>query len=311
MTASCRHIFLPCRSNVNVQSWYAAFVFLWTLLSSNHTSAQALNPLMNTRPRPVEPDLNSAGISLPAPSPSLTDHFGDLQTPGVNRSSNPSDALMEPSRQNPLIDWYTSQEKPWDPIQGRNPPPPRIGTRLNYRPSGPAFSTYRSSHAPSDCDTIGRGPLPSDSGYESLSRHRHSVIGGSIYGDCDRSGETASVSNGLAGLQFDRSMPSPGVWRQHGSVPTIDVPVNLQGKQALVCTYCNQEVKTKSELKYASLILSYVTGADSVSSPSQEAQAKAREATPLYCPRLQPHRGFQHPKRCPAAHEKLSPRSGF
>lgn len=224
---------------------------------SNYPSAQAVNPLVNTRPRPIEPDLNSAGISLPAPSPSLTDHFNDLQAAGVSRSSNPSDTLVRHSRQDPLIDWYTSHEKPWDPIQGRNPPP-RTGARLNYQSSGAAFSTYRSSHAPSDCETIGRGPLPSDSGYESLSRHRHSVIGGSIYGDCDRSGETSSVSNGLAGLQFDRSMPSLGPWRQQGSVHTFDVPVTLGGKQPLVCSYCNKAVKTKSEFKYASHILSFV-----------------------------------------------------
>lgn len=200
-------------------------------------------------------------ISLPVPSPSLTDPFGDLQTSGINRSSNQNDSLMRPSRQNPLLDWWTSPEKPWDPIQGRNPTLPRTGSRPNYRPPGPAFSVYRSSHAPSDCDTIGHGQLPSDSGYESLSRPRHSVIGGSVYGDCDRSGETTSVSNGLAGLQFDRAMPSPEAWGQQAPVHAIDVPRSVTSeRKMLLCPYCKTEVKTKSELKYTSLaLLSLVT----------------------------------------------------
>lgn len=251
--ASCRRLRLS-RPNTG-PIWYAASIFLClfrTPGSSNDPLPQALKPFVNARPYPIEPDPSTAGLSLPAPSLSLTDPFGDLHPPGVNRPSNPSDNFMRPSRQDPLFDWWTSQEKPWDPIQGRNQPMPRNGTRLNYRHAGPAFSAYR-SHAPSECETIGHGLLPSDSGYESLSRprHSHSVIAGSIHGDCDRSGETTSVSNGLAGLQFDRSMSSSEVWRQSGSVHTIDVPVHVESKD-LICRHCGNKVKTKSELKYDS-----------------------------------------------------------
>lgn len=195
-------------------------------------------------------------MSLPAPGPCLIDSFGDLQPVAANHSSSQVDSFTTPSPQNPLFHWWASQENPWDPIQGRNSSSSRTGPGPNYRHTAPAFSVYRGSHAPSDSDTVGHGHLPSDSGYESLSRPRHSVIGGSIYDDCERYGETASVSNGLAGLQFDQAMPLQEAWRQQAPIHAVDVPVSVSSeKKALMCPHCKAEVKTKSELKYATLFL--------------------------------------------------------
>lgn len=174
----------------------------------------------------------------------------DLQTTGGDRSPSHNEVMTRPPRQDYLLDWCTL-EKPWDPIQGTIPTISPTEYRSSSRPSGPAFSVYRTSHAASDCDTNGHGHLPSDSGYESLSKPRHSVAGGSTYGDYDRFAETASVSNGLAGLNFDRTIPSPESWRQQAPLSAIDLrALASPEKKPLVCSFCNTRVKTKSELKY-------------------------------------------------------------
>lgn len=206
---------------------------------------------MDGRPRPLEPDLKSAGITLPAHSPAFIDPLGDIQTSVINRSSHSTQNFVRPPARNPLEDWYVSHEKPWDPIQGRNPPPSRAGdlrgNRLNYRPIGHAFSAYRESNVPSECESTGTGMLPSDSGYES--RTRHSVVNGSIYGDCDRIGETGSISSHLADFQFERPILPSELWKPQGTSHTTAVSTSVDNSK-LVCSYCNQNVKTRSELKY-------------------------------------------------------------
>lgn len=203
---------------------------------------------MHGRPRPLEPDLNS----LSAHSPGYNDPLGDLQAAAINRSPHPTQNFGRILASNALADWYSSQEKPWDPIQGRNPPPPRArdlrGNRPNYHPSGLPFSTYRESNVPSECESTGTGMLPSDSGYESRTT-RHSVVNSSNYGDCDRSGETGSISSHLADFQFDRPILPQESWRSNGSGYATAVSTNLDSSK-LVCPNCNQIVKTKSELKY-------------------------------------------------------------
>lgn len=205
---------------------------------------------MDGRPRPLEPDLTSSGIALPAPIPGIYDPLGDLQTPGISRNPQSPETFVRPPTRNPIIDWYTSQEKPWDPIQGRAVPLPRAGDlrggKLNYSLSGPAYSVYRESHVPSECETTGPGALPSDSGYHS--RATQSVFNGSTRGDADRSGENGSISSHLAGLQVDRPAFSSESWRQ-ASLQTTSLPLSAESG-SLVCPTCHQKVRTKSELKY-------------------------------------------------------------
>lgn len=57
------------------------------------------------------------------------------------------------------------------------------------------------------------------------------------------------MSNGLAGLHFDRPMSSSEALGQAQSARAIDVPVHVENKD-LRCPYCHAKVKTKSELKY-------------------------------------------------------------
>lgn len=200
---------------------------------------------MDGRPRPLEPDLSSSGIALPAPIPGFMDSLGDLQTPGINRNPQSPETFVRPAPRNAIIDWYTSQEKPWDPIQGRTAPFPRTGDFRGYRLSGPAYSVFRESNVPSECETTGPGALPSDSGYHS--RATQSVFNGSNCGDADRSGENGSISSHLAGLHVDRPSFSES-WRP-ASIHTNSLPAGAESG-SLICPTCANPVKTKSELKY-------------------------------------------------------------
>lgn len=212
---------------------------------------------MDGRPRPLEPDLSSSGIALPAPIPGF-EHLSDLQTPGISRNPQSPETFVRPGTRNPILDWYTSQEKPWDPIQGRAAPLPRAGDlragKLNYRLSGPAYSVYRESHVPSECETTGPGALPSDSGYHS--RATQSVFNGSTCGDGDRGGENGSISSHLAGLQVDRPAFSSESWRP-ASLQTATLPLSADSG-SLVCPTCHQKVRTKSELKYVLSLKSHL-----------------------------------------------------
>lgn len=198
-------------------------------------------------------------MSLPGQSLGLTGSFGEMQATPANRPQVSSDLLMRPPhKETPIFNWFY-EEKPWDPIgiQGVNPTIARQGSKAGYRPSGSAFANYRGSQAPpSECETSGLGPILSDSGYDSVRHSRHSVVGGeSIYGDYERSTETVSVSNGLAGLQFEHQpTPSPEDWKPQGPI-RIDAAVNSDSSRDLVCQYCNKHVRTRSELKYVFSLL--------------------------------------------------------
>lgn len=201
---------------------------------------------LDTHPQPARTDLENVHM------PMLPGSLGGSQTVNVTRSAqNGMGYMMEPHGQPVLLNWV-DEPGPWNPIQGRNSVSSNATQPPTTRPN--PLTTYRSSHVPSEYETIGHGRLPSDSGYESLSRPRHSVIGSSVLGDCDRSGETASLSNGLAGIQFDRPLSTPGPWRQQDGFRTIDGQVNVDNKQ-LVCPHCNVRVKTRSEIKYAALVI--------------------------------------------------------
>lgn len=205
---------------------------------------------MNASSRSIEPDLSGAGLSLAVHSPDLTDFRDVHSTVHLPRSSDTNDGFLRPSvqQQTPLAEWYTSKTAPWDPIHGRSPDVARFGGRFGHRPSGASFSEYRTNYAPPSEDvTTVPGHLSSDSGYGSLTRQ--SVVDGSLYGDCDRPGDTASVSSHLSGIHFDRPLiSSEEDWRKQPAMPhKVYVPIDAN---KLVCPHCKQYVKTKSELKY-------------------------------------------------------------
>lgn len=191
---------------------------------------------MDAPPRPPGSDLNSGGISLALSSTNGLTDFGDLQS-----SASANETFM---RATPLSHWVTSHAGPWDPIFPRNSNVSRGGD-LNFRPESASFSAYRSNASPSECETAPPGHL-SDSGYGG-SLTRQSVVDSSVYGDCDQSGDAASVSNHLAGIHFGSLSES---WSQQASVSN-EVSVTIAAKR-LICPHCKSKVKTRSELKYVS-----------------------------------------------------------
>lgn len=205
-------------------------------------------------------------MSLPGHSPTtFTEPFVNFQaTPNNQTQASSGDILMRPPQKEiPIVAWFFQNEKPWDPlsIQTGNRPVSQLGSsKVGCRPNGPAFSVYRGREAPpSDCDTTYLEPLPSDSGYGSLRYTKQSVISGdSVYGDYERSAETASVSNGLAELNFEHlSTPLSESWEKSG--PThVDGAVKIDGTD-LFCQHCKNFVKTRSELKYVWLYYSSFT----------------------------------------------------
>lgn len=266
---------LVCRQSLYLSS--SSFI------SSNLPSCQSRNSRMNGPPRPVEPDSTIANISL-ATSPGLTD-FSDSQSAShLVRSSNPNDAFMRPAvqQQNPLVEWYTSLAGPWDPIHGRARNDLRVGGKPNYRPSGAPFLEYRSPfNSPSDCEATALSHLPSDSGYGSSLTRNSVVAEGSLYGECDRSGDTASVSSHLAGIHLDRpTLSTPEVWRQP-SAPHNEDLVSTEANR-LVCPHCKEKVKTKSELKYVNPPVAPCNFADPIQESTNKDTPSPTLAQPLF-----------------------------
>lgn len=206
---------------------------------------------MDAPPRPIEPDPNSVGISLAASdSPSLPD-FGDLQ-PRVQltRSPNANDAYTRNSRQqlDPLSNWYISQQGPWHPLRNNANVLRPGATVLDARPgaTSSSFAGYRSQPLPSESDATAPGHIPSDSGYGSWTRQ--SVADASVYGDCDPSGDTASISGHIAGIHFERPMVSPQDWSHQPSAHNDVSVTTINAHKQLICPHCHQSVKTRSEL---------------------------------------------------------------
>lgn len=210
---------------------------------------------MNTAP-PFDPELHSIGNAFPAQIvPNLTGPFCDLQARGANATSTTAESLMGQSQhfpsqsrpaQNPALERYVcaSREVPWNPLLASNPTAPQTAPGFSYKHDGASFSPY-SNHAPSEPDTTG----PPDSGYGTLSRAGGSVGSGSIHGDCDRFADSTSLAGHPVAFPYDRSVVSPGTRRPPASTYGTDASANGHSNR-LVCEYCHDEVKTRSELKY-------------------------------------------------------------
>ena len=112
---------------------------------------------------------------------------------------------------------------------------------------GPQFQDYRGSTVPSECDTMHTGVLPSDSGYASAPRP--SIGHPSVYDDMDHTTETQSIIGQFSDVQLNNG---GDMWTRPAEAQTSAATV-AHDKDNLICSWCNQKVKTKSELKYASV----------------------------------------------------------
>ncbi|OTB09119.1 hypothetical protein M426DRAFT_132889 [Hypoxylon sp. CI-4A] len=183
--------------------------------------------------------------------------------------------LPMPANQQPGGDrielWYRRDDGPWTPPGLASPHGniriPSILSRSNPLIfPGPYRESIHRSHdvlyrAPSECDTVPAGPIPSDSGYGSYGT-KHSVANESVCEEpLDRSPETQSLLGHLGDLSFPsfnhEMMPkgavNPGTpWMQPHqpsplSMPVIDRQRNLEASKT--CGICHKVMRTKSELK--------------------------------------------------------------
>ncbi|KAK2003183.1 hypothetical protein LX36DRAFT_724995 [Colletotrichum falcatum] len=143
-----------------------------------------------------------------------------------------------------LMEFYGG-EQPWVPPgifstsqQGRQTLAPDSQRRNNS-----VFQGWRST-LPSECDTVPPGCPPSDSGYES--RTKHSIENTSVFNDVDRSQDTQSLSGQIMDYRPFAMTPTDGRWE----ISATPFPVSQGGavSNRLVCPDCRAFCKTKSEL---------------------------------------------------------------
>ncbi|KAK1971685.1 hypothetical protein LY78DRAFT_651508 [Colletotrichum sublineola] len=177
-----------------------------------------------------------------------------VQTVSIQNAENVSN-MSTPSSQRfhhkaPPMPWslmeFYGGEQPWVPPgifsgsqQGRQALAPDSQRRDN---SG--FQGWRST-LPSECDTVPPGFPPSDSGYES--RTKHSIENTSVFNDVDRSQDTQSLSGQIMDYHPFGITPTDGGW----DTAATPLPVTQSGGaigNRLVCPDCQALCKTKSEL---------------------------------------------------------------
>lgn len=87
--------------------------------------------------RPHESHLNSAAAAWPPPTLGFIDFSDDWHTSGINGLPPTHEDIVQLATPNPILDWYTSETKPWDLIQGA--PSPRADKRM-YSPFIPRIT---------------------------------------------------------------------------------------------------------------------------------------------------------------------------
>ncbi|KAK2065193.1 hypothetical protein LY76DRAFT_600386 [Colletotrichum caudatum] len=184
----------------------------------------------------MEMDLAKQGQIVPIQD---TETMGNLSTPLTQRSYRKAPMPWS------LMEFYGG-EQPWVPPgifdasqQGRQALAPGSQPRNNS-----VFQGWRST-LPSECDTVPPGFPPSDSGYES--RTKHSIENTSVFNDVDRSQDTQSLSGQIIDFHPFAITPTDGGWDSMAATP---VPLSQGGAvgNRLVCPDCQAPCKTKSEL---------------------------------------------------------------
>jgi hypothetical protein len=175
------------------------------------------------------------------------------------------------------LETFYDTEGPWIPPNVADSSRPE-GPRGRPKPAPlsckgrPAFfnGDYRNSNLPSECDTVDRPPLPSDSGYGTRLSEPASVYG-------DMSHETASIQGHLMDYHItigsdtfprDTNLPRETTWPNPSlSHSQTQVAQNVVDGGKLICPTCKKPVKTKSELKLVLVHFIYVCFLGRVTKP--------------------------------------------
>ena len=176
--------------------------------------------------------------------------FGwDDQTESLFMGMNPLSPLQTIIEKPPdsLDNFLNSVDDPWRPVTtfvpaSSNSIPKGYNNHVapySFDPRNPAFSTYRSVKAPSDCETI-----PVDSGYaSSYGRRPRSIQSASLYGDdhsLDASLYESLVTATNLGAQYETQTEQPFLSAS-------------ECLKKIICPDCDKVVKTQSELKLVCL----------------------------------------------------------
>ena len=179
------------------------------------------------------------------------DAFGNHALTGVGHAGHRSFRdfgqgmmLQGPSRAGPMDQFISDQNTPWNPVKaGVKLRQPNGGINFN----DPCFTEFRGTTGPSEYD---------DSGYYG-SMVEPSVTDFSVCNDTESAFDTRSFVGNFSELQLQ--IPR-GRGHEGGSVAPKPPPRDAWNQQRLpnpdvaplVCSHCNNTVKTKAELKYAS-----------------------------------------------------------
>lgn len=172
----------------------------------------------------------SPPLSLDMDSPQI-----DIHVAMPRNDQNPS------ASQFPLFKFLTSPDGPWNP-QGS-------GVQEQQAAEPLQLPNFCNASSLSDCATAPfMAPLPSDSGYESITKR--SVCNTSVAGEYDQIPEYVS---GTPSVQFQDMGPGvfeprKDLWKQPASV-RIDGAVTKSTPGPSACQFCSATLKTKSELK--------------------------------------------------------------
>lgn len=84
--------------------------------ATQNSSDSSFNDCMEGRQRPHESHLNSAAAASPPPTLDFIDFSDDWHTSGINGLPPTHEDIVQLATPNPILDWYTSEKKPWDSI---------------------------------------------------------------------------------------------------------------------------------------------------------------------------------------------------
>ncbi|KAK1983271.1 hypothetical protein LZ30DRAFT_11054 [Colletotrichum cereale] len=170
-----------------------------------------------------------------------TEAIANMPTPSGQRFHNHKTPPMPWS----LMEFYGG-EQPWVPpgIFGGSQQSRQTLAPDSQQRNNSGFQGWRST-LPSECDTAHPGFPPSDSGYES--RTKHSIENTSVFNDVDRSQDTQSLSGQIMDYHPFGMTPTDARWDNMAATP-VPVPHSGAVGNKLVCPDCQAPCKTKSEL---------------------------------------------------------------
>lgn len=178
-------------------------------------------------------------------------------------------SMFHGSRDGQTQNWLRRKDHAWVPFgDGSVVSPldmsPQTSDFIPHGPNPGTFLDYRSAGIRSECETI-----PGDSGYGSI------LDSASNYDDSFNIAPVQNLDHDLT--DFKISLHSNdhfyGAGESHGGY----LNPSSASEQRYLCSGCNQTVKTKSELKYATLALRYLA----LTYIQQEARTTTHQTLPM------------------------------